>query len=68
MKRLVKRALIDTSGTKEDKELKINDLCERLELLYCNRVPNTKQKDVFKGVQNFVHALQITDFLSRKIS
>ena len=66
-KRLVKRALIDTSGTKEDKEKRVKNLCKPLEILYLNRVPNKKEKDVFKGIQNFVHALQIADFLSRKI-
>lgn len=68
MERLVKRALIDTSGSKEEKESRVNDLCERLELLYKNRVPNQSLKPIFKGIQNFVHALQMADFLSRKIS
>lgn len=58
-KRLVKRALIDRRD-KETNEQNINDLVEQLNLLYGNsRKMTTRTK-------NFVHAMQITDFLSRK--
>lgn len=68
IRRLVKRALIDLSGTKIEREDRVDSLCEQLELLFKNRIPEVEQKDTTKGIENFVHALQIADFISRKIS
>jgi len=60
-KRLTKRALIEKSD-KVTNENNIKLLVEQLELLYRNsRKTNEKTK-------NFIHALQIADFLSRKIN
>jgi CRISPR-associated protein Cmr2 len=60
-KRLTKRALIEKSD-KVTNENNIKLLVEKLELLYRNsRKTNEKTK-------NFIHALQIADFLSRKIN
>lgn len=60
-KRLLKRALIKQKD-KTTNEKRINDMAEKLEILYKNsRKMGTRTK-------NFVHALQIADFLSRKVN
>lgn len=60
-KRLVKRALIERSDSITN-EKNINTLVEKLEILYKNSRKSNER------VKNFIHALQITDFLSRKIN
>lgn len=60
-KRLAKRGLIEKSN-KVSNEKKVNSLVDKLELLYrSSRKTNEKTK-------NFIHALHIADFLSRKIN
>lgn len=59
-KRLVKRALIDRRD-KETNEQNINDLVEQLNLLY-----GRNSRKMTTRTKNFVHAMQIADFLSRK--
>jgi len=61
--RLLKRGLIDKSKKDE-----LPEMLESLKALYNHKMPNPSLKDTFKSIQNFIHAIQITDFLSRKIS
>jgi CRISPR-associated protein Cmr2 len=61
--RLLKRGLIDKSKKDE-----LPEMLENLKALYNHKIPNPSLKDTFKSIQNFIHAIQITDFLSRKIS
>jgi CRISPR-associated protein Cmr2 len=63
-KRLVKNALKNRQGAEADKK-EVNDLCEKLAVLFENRKPN-EQSEKFKAIQNFIHALLIADFLTRK--
>lgn len=57
--RLLKRGLIDKT-----KKNRIPEMVEKLKVLYQNKIPNDKFKKRFRGIENFVHALQIADFLS----
>jgi CRISPR-associated protein Cmr2 len=62
-KRLLNRGLIDKSKKDE-----LPKMLEHLKILYNQKMPNKSLKDTFKSIENFVHAIQIADFLSRKTS
>lgn len=64
--RLIKNAFIEFEG-KRDKAAKkeqVDLLAEKLKVIYESR--NPKREKEFAATQNFIHALQIADFLTRK--
>lgn len=64
--RLAKNAFNEFNG-KKDKDTKkeqVNELVKYLKVLYDNR--NPRRDGNFKATQNFIHSLQIADFLTRK--